>query len=126
MLAFIAHLAGVYAPSTVVNYVSTVQVWHTVHGLTWDINKKETELLYKAARNLVPPTSKCPEREPYTVMTIAAMWEHLDLALPLHAVVFAFLTTMFFTAAHTGEFTIPNLKAFDPTRHITRAGISVQ
>lgn len=126
MSAFIAHLAGAYAPSTVVNYVSAVQAWHDVHGLTWNINERETELLYKAARNLAPPTSKRPAREPYTLATIAAIRERLDLTTPLHAAVFACLTTTFFAAARTGEFTIPNLKAFDPARHITRAGISVQ
>ena len=126
MSPFIGHLARAYAPSTVINYVSTVQAWHAVHGLTWNINEKETELLYKAVRNLAPPTSKCPKREPYTVTTITAIQEHLDLTLPLHTTVFACLTTTFFAAARTGEFTIPNLKAFNPARHITRAGISVQ
>ena len=73
-----------------------------------------------------PPASKCPLREPYTLITIAAIRECLDLTLPLHAAVFACLTTMFFTMACTGEFTIPNLKAFDPVRHVTRTGVSMQ
>ena len=72
------------------------------------------------------PTSKCPLREPYTLTTITAIRECLDLTLPLHATVFTCLTTMFFTAARTGEFTIPNLKAFNPARHITRTGVSMQ
>ena len=126
VLAFISHLAGAYAPSTVINYVSTVQAWHAIHGLSWSINEKEAELLYKAARNLALPTSKCPMREPYTLVTITTIREHLDLASPLHAAVFACLTTTFLAATCTGEFTIPNLKAFDPACHITRAGLSLQ
>ncbi|KAF8551266.1 hypothetical protein OG21DRAFT_1445479 [Imleria badia] len=126
MSTFISHLAGAYAASTVVNYVSAVQAWHTIHGLSWNINKREADLLYKAAHNLAPPTSKRPAREPYTVATIAAIQERLDLALPLHAAVFACLTTTFFAAAHTGEFTLPTLKAFEPARHITHASVSTQ
>lgn len=119
MSAFITHLAGANAPSTVVNYMSAIQAWHAIHGLNWSINERETELLYKAAQNLAPPTSKRPMWEPYTLATISAIQEHLDLALLLHAVVFACLTTTFFVAARTGKFTIPNLKAFDPARHVT-------
>ena len=73
MSAFISHLAGTYASSTVVSYVSAVQAWHAAHGLTWSINEREAELLYKAARNLAPPSSKRPAREPYTLATIAAI-----------------------------------------------------
>ena len=119
MSAFIAHLVGAYASSTVVNYVSMVQAWHAIHGLEWRINKREADLLYKAAWNLAPPTAKRPAREPYTLGTIASIRAQLDLMSPLHAAVFACLTTTFFAAACTGEFTIPNLKAFDSARHIT-------
>ncbi|KAF8549731.1 hypothetical protein OG21DRAFT_1447561 [Imleria badia] len=124
--AFIAHLAGAYAASTVVNYVSAIQAWHLVHRLPWNINERETDLLYKAARSIAPPTSKRPPREPYTLDTLAAIKAQLDLSTPLHAAVFACLTSTFFAAARTGEFTVPNLKAFDPARHITRVGVSTQ
>ena len=123
---FITHLAGSYTPSMVVNYVSTVQAWHAVHRLEWKINKKEADLLYKVACHLAPPTSKHPPREPYTLETIRAIKEHLDLTMPLHVVVFTCLTTTFFAVACTREFTVPNLKAFDLARHITQAGISTQ
>ena len=99
MLAFIASLAGAYTPSTVVNYISAVQAWHEVHGLRWSINEREAELLYKAARNLAPPTSKRPIREPYTLATIDAIRKHLDLTSPLHAAAFVCLTTTFFAVA---------------------------
>jgi hypothetical protein len=117
--SFISHLAGTYALLTVVNYMSAVQAWHAIHDLNWSINEKETELLYKAAWNLVLPTPKYPTQEPYTLSIIATIKEHLDLTLPLHVAVFACLTMTCFAAACTREFTIPNLKAFDPARHIT-------
>ena len=100
MSTFIAHLAGAYAPSTVVNYVSTVQAWHEVHRLKWSINEWETELLYKVARNLAPSTSKRPMREPYTLATIATIQQHLDLTLPLHAVVFTPYYNIFRRCSH--------------------------
>ena len=126
MSAFIAHLAGAYTSSTVVNYVSVVQAWHAIHGLEWCINEREADLLYKATWNLAPPTAKWPAREPYTLGTIASIRTQLDLTSPLHMAVFTCLTTTFFTAAHTGEFMIPNLKAFNSAHHITQAGISIQ
>ena len=119
MLVFIAHLAGAYASSTVVNYVSAVQAWHTIHDLEWRINEREADLLYKAAQNLALPMAKQPAREPYTLGTIASIRMQLDLMSPLHMAVFACLTTTFFAAACTGEFMIPNLKAFNSACHIT-------
>ena len=104
MSAFIAHLAGAYASSMVVNYVSAVQAWHAIHGLEWCINERKADLLYKATWNLAPPTAKQPAREPYTLGTIASIRVQLDFMFPLHVAVFMCLTTTFFTAACTGKF----------------------
>jgi hypothetical protein len=47
----------------------------------------------------------------------------MDLTKPLDAAVFACLTTTFFSIARLGEFTLPNLKAFDPQQHVKRANV---
>ncbi|KAF8137033.1 hypothetical protein EV363DRAFT_1445944 [Boletus edulis] len=122
--AFISALTGIYAGSTIINYLNGVHAWHTIHGLPWSLNSDETDALLKAAKVLAPPSSKRPPHEPYTVDTIILLHTQLSLSNPLHAAVFACLTTTFFATAHTGEFTVPNLKAFDPTIHITRANVS--
>jgi hypothetical protein len=116
--AFISTLAGSYSASAISNYLSGVRTWHTIHGVKWTLHEKETEALLKAASTLAPPHSKKAPREPYTVQIILVIRDNLDLACPIHAAVFACLTTAFYATARTGELTIPNLKAFDPALHI--------
>ena len=65
-----------------------------------------------------PPSSKRKPREPYTVDIIIAIRCHLDLDLPLHAAVFACLTTTFYATAQVGEFTVQTLEAFRLEQHI--------
>lgn len=42
---------------------------------------------------------------------------------PFDVAFFACLTTIFYTAACVGEFTLPRLNAFDPTEHISRGDV---
>ncbi|KAF6763337.1 hypothetical protein DFP72DRAFT_801357 [Ephemerocybe angulata] len=126
--AFISDLAGVYAASTIRNYVFGVRAWHVLHGLRWEMNESEIEGLLKAASTMAPPPKK--KRQPYTVDYISALRCGLDLATnPLHIAVFACLTTTFYTAARLGEFTVKTLsgpKSFKPTEHITPADVRVE
>jgi hypothetical protein len=50
----------------------------------------------------------------------------LDLTDPLHAAVFACLTTTFYAAARVGEFTTKTLKDFHPSTHVRPANIRVE
>ena len=49
----------------------------------------------------------------------------LDLSRPLHAAVYACLTTTFWAAARVGEFTVRRLADFDPVRHVTPANMRI-
>lgn len=51
---------------------------------------------------------------------------NLILADPLHAAVFACLTTTFYAAARTGEFTTKTLKDFHPSLHVKPSNIRVE
>lgn len=82
--------------------------------------------MIKAAKVLTPASSKQSLREPYTIDTISKIRDQLSLSLPLHAAVFACLTTTFFATARVGEFTVPTINAFDPRIHITCKQVSVQ
>ncbi|KAF8546229.1 hypothetical protein OG21DRAFT_1427676 [Imleria badia] len=124
--AFISTLAGSYSGSAIANYVSGIRAWHTIHGLDWSINDNKANALLKAASSLAPPRSKRAPREPYTVDTLLVIRCHLDLASPLHAAVFACLTTAFYTTARTGELTVKTLHAFDPLIHIKPSDVTVQ
>jgi hypothetical protein len=73
---------------------------------------------------MAPVSSKREPRKPYEPDVILRIRSHLNLNDPLDAAVFACLTTVFFCVARLGEFTVPNLKDFDPTKHITRGGVS--
>lgn len=62
---------------------------------------------------------------PYTPEFITELRQHLCLSDPLDAAVFACLVTCFYAAARVGEFVVPRLDAFSPTRHVTLANMRV-
>jgi len=72
---------------------------------------------------LALPKSKKPKCKPLTITTITAIAGRLDLSQPLNSAVYACLTTTFYSAAQLGEFTIPSLKAFDPSQHVKLSDI---
>ena len=123
--SFISILAGTYAGSMVTNCLSAVHAWHTIHGIPWEFNSDEIDALMKAARALAPASSKRSKQEPYTIEIIAKIRAQLSLSKLLDAAVFACLTTTFFTTARVGEFTVPNLTAFNPLTHVTRKHVEV-
>jgi len=115
---FLTNLAGLYSSTTVTNYLQGVCAWHIMHSLEWAIKDDEVIPLLKAVATLAPPSSKCKPREPYTVDLIASICRQLDISTPLHAAVFACLTTTFYATTRVSEFTIPRLDAFDTAKHI--------
>ena len=73
---------------------------------------------------LAPSTSKCPKRAPVTVKLMERIFEKLDLANPLDAAVASCFLTIFYSAARTGEFTLPALNVFNPMQHVKPLNIS--
>ncbi|TEB24860.1 hypothetical protein FA13DRAFT_1906060 [Coprinellus micaceus] len=128
--AFISDLAGTYASSTIRNYVFGVRAWHVLHGVRWDMRLEEIESLLKAAKRLAPPSSKRKKRQPFTVDYITTLRCGLNLENdPLHAAVFACLTTTFYTAGRLGEFTVKALKganSFSPEIHVKPTDVQVE
>ena len=121
---FAAALAGVYAPSTITNYVAGVKAWHIIHGLDLNLHKPTMNTILRAAINLAPPETKMSKRKPFRTETICAIKEHLNLSLPLDAAVFTCLTTTFWCAARLGEFTVKKFNDFNPKVNITRGDMS--
>ena len=118
MLTFVSACAGSYSGRTLANYFYAVRAWHTLHGAPWHMNVAEMKAALDGAAILAPPSSKKPKRGPMTLDIISSLATKLDLSKPLDAAVFACLTTTFFSAARLGEFTLPSLKAFDPSQHV--------
>lgn len=118
ILAFIASCAGMYSGKTLENYLYSVRAWHLLHGQPWLVNHDQVSLALEGSKRLAPATSTRQKRTPFTVDLIKDLRSMLDLATPLHAAVYACLTTSFFTIARTGEFTVPTLRGFDPSVHV--------
>ena len=49
--------------------------------------------------------------------------EKLDLCLPFNAAVYTCLSVSFYSVARVGEVTVPQLNAFDPTKHVMPANL---
>lgn len=124
ILTFLSCCAGAYAGSTLSNYAAGLRAWHTLHGQPWLVDPDTLKRCLEGATKLAPMSSKRPLRPPFTTDIIASIKQLLSPDEPLDAAVFACITTCFWCVARLGEFTVPNLKAFDASKHVTRENIS--
>ena len=124
--AFVSSLAGAYSGSTIDNYVYGIRAWHLLHGVRWQMDVAELEALLRAAEKSTPPSSRRKKRVPYTTEFILAIRRHLKLDQPRDAAVYSYLTTTFYAAACLGEFTVPNLSAFDREKHVTPSEVRIE
>jgi len=124
LLAFLSSCAGSYAGSSLANYAAGLKAWHLLHGQPWHVQANELKAILDGATALAPPSSKRQKCEPFTPAIIISLRQLLDLNDPRDAAVFACLTTTFYSIARLGEFTVPAINAFNPTKHITRAHVS--
>ncbi|CAA7266802.1 unnamed protein product [Cyclocybe aegerita] len=122
--SLIATLSGAFSGGTIANYVYGIRAWHILHGVPWKMVDPELEALLKAAEKATPPTSKRKKHQPYTKDFMVAIRGQLDLSTPLHAAVYACLTTTFWSAARVGEFTVKNLTSFDANKHVKPSNVT--
>jgi len=125
LLDFLASCAGAYSGTALKNYFYRIRAWHTLHGLPWTMNDTRITAALTAVERLAPMSSRRPKRELFTPEVITKIRKHLDLRKPLDAAVFACLTTTFWSAARLGEFTVPTIRTFDPTRHVKRSDVAM-
>ena len=112
--------------STIDNYVCGIRAWHILHGVRWQMDMAELEALLRAAEKSTPPTSRRKKRVPYTTDFILAIRGQLKLDQPWDAAVYSCLTTTFYAAARLGEFTVPNLTAFNREMHVKPSDIRIE
>ncbi|KAG2066436.1 hypothetical protein BDR04DRAFT_1129987 [Suillus decipiens] len=92
--------------------------WHLLHGQPWLVNQAQASLTLEGAKHLALARSTCPKQAPFTIELLLTIHSYLDLSTPLHAAIYSCLTMSFFTLIHTGKFTVPSLKNFDPLTHV--------
>jgi len=95
-----------------------------LHGRPWLLDPVTLKATIEGAARLAPPSAKCPQCNPFTPDIISLFKSQLNMEDPLDAAVFACITVCFWGVARVGEFTVPSINAFDPTKHITRAGLT--
>lgn len=106
ILEFIECCAGVYAGSTVKNYVYGVRAWHTTHLLPWEIDDIQLSAALTAASRLAPPSSTRPKRPPATVDWLEKIAGGLDASSPVDAAVLACITVTFWSVSRLGELAV--------------------
>ena len=124
ILTFISSLAGSYSGSTLSNYVCDIHAWHILHSMQWNMNDLQLKAALTGAANFAPATSKCPKQSPITTQLLTQLFKHLNPNTPLDATIHSNITTIFYMATHSGEFTVPSLTTFTSTLHITLVNIS--
>ena len=121
---FITFLSGSYSKSAISNFLAAVRAWHTVNMIAYDIDDKIIQNLLRGATRIQP--LPLPRRRPITTSELTLILQNLDTSKPEQAAVAACLTTTFYSCSRLGEFTVPTIKSFSPTQHITISGISFQ
>ena len=124
VLAFLSCCVGAYAGATLSNYATGLRAWHTLHGQPWLVDPDTLKQCLEGATKLAPPSSKRPLCAPFTTDIIASLKQMLSLNQPLDAAIFTCMAVCFWCIARLGEFTVMNLKAFNPAKHIMRSAVS--
>ncbi|KAF9439796.1 hypothetical protein P691DRAFT_768860 [Macrolepiota fuliginosa MF-IS2] len=120
---FVTALAGSYSSSTISNYVSSIQAWHILHRLKWEIEDDILEVLLRGAQQAAPESSKKAKCLPFTPTIISTLHAQLNLTKHAHVAVYACLTAAFYSTAHLRELTVENLGAFHPSTHPWQADV---
>ena len=124
LLLFLASCVGTHSGSTISNYHAAIKGWHLLHGHPWEMNQDEIKLALQGATRLAPRSSKRPKCPPMTVEDIKILRAHLDLADPCDAAIYACIITVFYCVARLGEFTVPTITRFEPSKHITHCNVT--
>ena len=121
--SFISALAGSLSGKAIHNYIYGVRAWHTLYGLPWTLHEEQVSTMLKGASKLAPTAVKQDKRKPVTAQMISLIRDKLNLDDPFDTAFLACLTTIFYSAARVGEFTVPRLDSFNPVQHISRTGV---
>ncbi|KAJ7596346.1 hypothetical protein C8J56DRAFT_771341, partial [Mycena floridula] len=100
---FMTSMAGLYSGGTARNYFNAIRAWHLMHGVPWNIEKDEFQVLLRGVDALTPAASKRPKQAPFTIAYILAIRAQLNLTQHLDISVFSALTTLFYGTGRVRE-----------------------
>ncbi|KAG2098272.1 uncharacterized protein F5147DRAFT_583189, partial [Suillus discolor] len=105
LLAFLSSCAGSYSGSALANYTASLKAWHLLHGHPWIVNAKELKAIIDGAMVLVPESSKCSKREPFTIHILSIICSSINLSDHRDTAIFACITTTFYAIARAHSVT---------------------
>lgn len=118
LASFTSTLVGTYGGNTIRNYVCGIRAWHIIHGIKWDVNNNEMEILLKAGQKLSPKEARRKTKEPWTMDYLTTICQSLKWDKPKDAAVLACLKMAFWGTARLGKITVKTPKSFNPDTHI--------
>ena len=121
---FISTLIGNYLAQAIKNYTYSLQAWHIIHRIPWNVNNAELQTLFTSTAKNQPLKSTKAQRPPCTIEDLVAIHKNLNPRDPFDTTVLACRTTTFWLVAQLGELTIPKLNAFNPKIHVKYSNLN--
>lgn len=124
LLAFLSSCAESYSGTALANYTARLRAWHLLHSRPWIVNAKELKAILDGAAALAPESSKCSKWNPFTVDILITICSFMNLSEHRDAAIFTCITTTFYAIVRLREFTVPTIKSFNPSKHISHRNVS--
>lgn len=118
--AFISANAGKSAGNTIKTWLSGIHAWHTTNHAPWYGDDNWVRLCRTVA-NREGTIHEKPARPPVSLEHLFALYRAIDLAIPLHAAIWAAATVACFGCRRLGEILIKNRNSFDSKYHVLRS-----
>ena len=90
----------------------------------WEI-KEEPWAILKGTHKLIPLSTKCPKWAPLSIHILEKFHAVININDPRDVAIFTCMVTSFFCIACFGEFTIPAIFKYNPTRYIAHSSYTL-
>ncbi len=122
LAAFVSCHIGSYSGKTIKSWLSGIRSWHIMNRAPWHGDDNWLQLARTAATKM-GTAFKRPLRPPVSLNHLHVLRQHLNLALPFHAAIWATALVTFFGCRRLGETTVKSFASFDPLYHAARTAL---
>ena len=122
LAAFVSCHIGSYSGKTIKSWLSGIQSWHIMNQAPWHGDDNWLQLAWTTATKM-GTAFKRPLQPPVSLNHLHVLRQHLNLAMPFHAAIWATVLVTFFGCRQLGETTVKSLASFDPLYHATRTAL---